>query len=74
MNLDSVIGITFLSRWRFYLLLLSASWGRLKGEQCSFSCRSRHFYTWAIPLENHYDAYTSWYVSDSARHVGCISL
>jgi len=45
MNLDSVIGTTFFSRSRFYLVPLSDSGGRIEGEHCSFPCRSGHFHT-----------------------------
>ena len=46
----------------------------MQGEQCSFSCRSRHFYTWAISLTHLEDAYTFSCVPDPAWHVGCIPL
>jgi len=59
-SLSSVIWFIFFSRWRFYLLPLSASGGRMKGEQCSLLYRSRHFHTWTrIPSNTrvHLDVY-----------------
>jgi len=50
MILDSVIGTTFFSRSRFYLVPLSGSGGRMESEQCFFPCCSGHFHTWAIPF------------------------
>jgi len=39
---SSVNWFTLFSRWRFYLLPLTTSGGRMKGEHCSLLCRSGH--------------------------------
>ena len=41
-SLSPVNWFTFFSRWRFYLLPLTTSGDRIKGEQCSLLCRNGH--------------------------------
>ena len=43
---NSVNWFTLFSHWRFYLLSLTTSGGRMEGEQCSLLYRSGHFHTW----------------------------
>jgi len=67
---SSIEWFIFFSRWRFYLLPLTASGGRIKGEQCSFLYRSGHFHTWARVTWNSQHACTPWCIPVPARHVG----
>jgi len=69
-----VYWFTLFSCWRFYLLPLTTSGGRIKGEQCSLLCRSGRT---TLGWESHefsQHACTPWCVPVPARHVDCIPL
>ena len=51
---------TLFSRWRFYLLPLTTSRCRIKGEQCSLLCRRRRATLGWESLESSQYACTSW--------------
>jgi len=68
------IDMTFFSRWRFYLLPLTASGGRTKSEQCSLLYRSGHSTLGRESHETSQHACTAWCIPVPARHVGYISL
>jgi len=65
---------TFFSRWRFYLLPLTTSGCRIKGEQWALLCRRGRATLGWESLTSSQHARTSWCAPVPAQHVDCIPL